>query len=874
MIRNFYNSFLLLFIGMICITNLAHSATYTVTGLSDSGPGTLRQAILDANANFGADEIEFNLGNGTFLIAISSSLEITDAVHIKGSSLNKITIDAQGNNYGAFIISYGAPTTMTGIKIFRGRTVGTNTDMPKTISNTESGYRYGGGIYTTSNLYLFDCIFQDNKSMYGGNGGAIYTEASELYINNCYFTGNFAADHVTSTEGGNGKGGAIFVQGAVNVTIINSGFNSNTAGTVRAFEYAGGGAIFMSGTGGGGYTAKLDLIGCTFRDNKTDSKYSAGGALKIGANTVVNATNCSFINNRAGGVITMAEESGQGGAFYGDNSSINFNMVNCLSTGNSSNNGNELRGAYIAHPFTVQNSIFTDNWFIIDNTVTSLGFNISKSTHVSNNLRFYLTLTGDRMNTDPLLGTEASNGILNYFPLLCGSPAIDAITISGTTSMDQLGNTRDNLADIGPIEYFLPSITGVAFGSICGTGSVALSATASKGQISWYSSSLSGVALLSNSSTFTSPGISISTTYFAEAKEGNCTSTSRANVLASIVPNTSIVSQPSSISICNGSSATISISATGENITYNWRSGENGITYINTTLAGVYDITVSGTCGSVVSQEAVLTYKTPTSIVTQPSPKTICGGSSALFAVSASGENLSYAWSNNNNSGTLMSTSVAGQYFVTITGSCGNVVSNSFRLANSICGSNSTITSAVILFPTTVPSTFTGTSANISWTTLTGAATYCIRYSKTANFSTTVKTVCGLTSANYLFILSTSGLRLQATEETIYYQVLGVDADGNSSQWSDIQSIILQPNIINSTNQIESQPIFEVYPNPNSGAFIVILSNSAQYEIVSMDGRTINQGILHSGSNELNLRIESGIYFFKSNGKTIKLVLQ
>ncbi len=44
-------------------------ATFTVTNTSDSGAGSLRQAILDANSNAGADTIAFNIpGSGPFLI--------------------------------------------------------------------------------------------------------------------------------------------------------------------------------------------------------------------------------------------------------------------------------------------------------------------------------------------------------------------------------------------------------------------------------------------------------------------------------------------------------------------------------------------------------------------------------------------------------------------------------------------------------------------------------------------------------------------------------------------------------------------------------------------------------------------------------------
>jgi hypothetical protein len=39
-------------------------STFTVTNTSDSGPGSLRQAILDANATAQVDLIDFNIGGG------------------------------------------------------------------------------------------------------------------------------------------------------------------------------------------------------------------------------------------------------------------------------------------------------------------------------------------------------------------------------------------------------------------------------------------------------------------------------------------------------------------------------------------------------------------------------------------------------------------------------------------------------------------------------------------------------------------------------------------------------------------------------------------------------------------------------------------
>ncbi len=62
------------------------AVTFTVTNTNDSGAGSLRQAILDANANFATDDIAFNIpGSGVHTIALASGLPaITEPVLIDG----------------------------------------------------------------------------------------------------------------------------------------------------------------------------------------------------------------------------------------------------------------------------------------------------------------------------------------------------------------------------------------------------------------------------------------------------------------------------------------------------------------------------------------------------------------------------------------------------------------------------------------------------------------------------------------------------------------------------------------------------------------------------------------------------------------------
>jgi hypothetical protein len=70
-------------------------STFLVINLADSGPGSLRAAILAANAHPGADAIGFAGGlKGT--ITLAGELDITDDLKIDGPGANQVTVS--GNN--------------------------------------------------------------------------------------------------------------------------------------------------------------------------------------------------------------------------------------------------------------------------------------------------------------------------------------------------------------------------------------------------------------------------------------------------------------------------------------------------------------------------------------------------------------------------------------------------------------------------------------------------------------------------------------------------------------------------------------------------------------------------------------------------------
>jgi hypothetical protein len=104
----------------------ASANTYTVTSTADSGAGTLRQAILDANAHIGADTISFNItGSGVQTITPATALPaITDPVTIdgymqSGSSPNTQPV-GQGLNTVLMIELVGSLSVSTSDTTIRG----------------------------------------------------------------------------------------------------------------------------------------------------------------------------------------------------------------------------------------------------------------------------------------------------------------------------------------------------------------------------------------------------------------------------------------------------------------------------------------------------------------------------------------------------------------------------------------------------------------------------------------------------------------------------------------------------------------------------------------------------------------------------------
>ena len=169
--------------------------------------------------------------------------------------------------------------------------------------------------------------------------------------------------------------------------------------------------------------------------------------------------------------------------------------------------------------------------------------------------------------------------------------------------------------------------------------------------------------------------------------------------LSASVP-TSITAQPIGKSVCLGENATFAITASGDNLSYQWQkdnadiSGATSDSYtisaVSASDAGEYRCVVSGDGGAVTSDAATLTVLVSTTITTQAQSQTVCEGQSSTFAVEATGDNIGYQWQKDNQdiSGatsatyTINSTTIgdAGNYTCVVSGTCGTITSDAATL--------------------------------------------------------------------------------------------------------------------------------------------------------------------------------------------------
>jgi hypothetical protein len=263
----------IMLIMLLALSNGLIAANQVVTNNSDSGAGSLRQAIIDAGDG---DEITFNLSAGNETITISSELGISESLTIDGSNTAgsgtaitvKVTspgssewrvfnINASGKSIeisnlkaiggseirgavlynGAGIVSLLKVTISDGNGTEDGNgiyNIGSLTLNYSTVSNngSYSGGGIGAGIYNSGTLTLLNSTIADNETDQEPAG--IYMNGGTAYIINTTITNN-------DCDGGGGGGGLQLNAGSV--FLLNSLIINNTNGGDQSDIYTGGNTV-------------------------------------------------------------------------------------------------------------------------------------------------------------------------------------------------------------------------------------------------------------------------------------------------------------------------------------------------------------------------------------------------------------------------------------------------------------------------------------------------------------------------------------------------------------------------------------------------------------------------------------------------------
>ncbi|MCU1288203.1 MAG: hypothetical protein JWN60_432, partial [Acidobacteria bacterium] len=265
-------------------TFMVNQVTLTVRNINDSGAGSLRQAVINANTMPGDDVITFlpALSGKTILL---TSGEITvmpnGALEIQGLGADILTIS--GNKASRIFYVNDAVLSISDLTLTQGNGVG---------AGGTNDYTRGGALQAKQGTVKLNrvSVAYNEITVAGGRGGGINFDGGANHtILNSTFSSNKA-----------GYGAAIFSQGA-GITVTNTTFSLNEAAK-------SGGAILNTGN--------LTLRNATITRNSSDRNANSGGGI-ISEGGKLNIGN-SIIAGNAGPEITYS---------VGEFLSVGYNLI-------------------------------------------------------------------------------------------------------------------------------------------------------------------------------------------------------------------------------------------------------------------------------------------------------------------------------------------------------------------------------------------------------------------------------------------------------------------------------------------------------------------------------------------------------------------
>lgn len=431
----------------------APASNITVLNLADSGEGSLRQAVLDANTLLGSDTIHFAHGLQGTIALTTGQLSITDDLTINGPGANQLALS--GNHQSRiFMITGGATVAISGLTIKEGWVTGSPAQGGGILNNASTlalsqvvltnnqavgvagGAGRGGAIANISGatLAVTDCQFALNQGIGGsgggvGNSGGIVNLASHLTVSRSTFNDNLA---IGGNGGGQALAGGISNAMGADGSITDSTFIGNQA---IAGDGSGGNGF---GLGGGIYNNRstLTVEHCTLCENlarggnnnlRSDRLVSpaAGGGIFNAEQSTLVLTASTVSGNRALGGSNNTCTGGNadvGTAFGGGLNNVATATVNdCVFEHNEAIGGSGNQGDNVSFQFVGTGT----GGGIATSARSSAGFHVSL---VLNNVtvRHNLAVGGDGNTAGTIVdagigGGLGNNGSNPFVPISAGS---------------------------------------------------------------------------------------------------------------------------------------------------------------------------------------------------------------------------------------------------------------------------------------------------------------------------------------------------------------------------------------------------------------------------------------------------------------------